>query len=46
MQADVLAGLVDRLGLGPAVLAGGSGGARAALAAARHPSAAAGVALW
>ena len=47
MQADVLAGLVDRLGLGPAVLAGGSGGARVALlAAARHPSVAAGVALW
>jgi pimeloyl-ACP methyl ester carboxylesterase len=47
MQADVLAGLVEGLGLGPAVLAGGSGGARVALlAAARHPSVAAGVALW
>lgn len=47
MQADVLAGLVERLGLGPMVLAGGSGGARVSLlAAARHPGAAAGVALW
>jgi pimeloyl-ACP methyl ester carboxylesterase len=47
MQADTLAGLVDRLGLGPALLAGGSGGARVSLlAAARHPGAAAGVALW
>ena len=47
MQADVLAGLVETLGLGPAVLAGGSGGARVALlAAARHPASAAGVAMW
>ena len=47
MQADVLAGLVETLGLGPAVLAGGSGGARVALlAAARHPDAVAGVAMW
>lgn len=47
MQADVLAGLLDGLGLGPAVLAGGSGGARVSLlAAARHPEAAAGVAMW
>jgi pimeloyl-ACP methyl ester carboxylesterase len=47
MQAEVLAGLLDRLGLGPAILAGGSGGARVSLlAAAHHPGAAAGVALW
>jgi pimeloyl-ACP methyl ester carboxylesterase len=47
MQADALAGLVDHLGLGPAVLAGGSGGARVSLlAAARHPGTVAGVALW
>ena len=47
MQADVLAGLVDHLGLGPAVLAGGSGGARVSLlAAARRPDVVAGVAMW
>jgi pimeloyl-ACP methyl ester carboxylesterase len=47
MQADALAALLDRLGLGPAVLAGGSGGARVSLlAATRHPQAAAGVAMW
>jgi pimeloyl-ACP methyl ester carboxylesterase len=47
MQADALAGLIDTLGVGPAVLAGGSGGARVSLlAAARHPQAVAGVALW
>jgi pimeloyl-ACP methyl ester carboxylesterase len=47
MQADVLAGLLDRLDLGPTVIAGGSGGARVSLlAAARHPDIAAGVAMW
>lgn len=47
MQADVLAGLLERLDLGPVVLAGGSGGARVSLlAAARHPGVTAGVALW
>lgn len=47
MQADALAGLVRGLGFGPAVLAGGSGGARVSLlAAAGHPDAVAGVAMW
>lgn len=47
MQADVLAGLLDHLGLGPTVIAGGSGGSRVSLlAAARHPERAAGLALW
>jgi pimeloyl-ACP methyl ester carboxylesterase len=47
MQADALVGLLDTLDIGAAVLAGGSGGARVSLlAAARHPEAAAGVALW
>ncbi len=47
MQADVLAGLLRRLGMGPAVIAGGSGGSRVSLlAAARHPDVAAGLALW
>ena len=47
MQADVLAGLLRRLDLGPAVIAGGSGGARVSLlAAARHPDVAAAVAAW
>lgn len=47
MQADALGGLVAQLGLGPAVLAGGSGGARVALlAAACHPTVVAGVAMW
>lgn len=47
MQADVLAGLVEQLGLGPALLAGGSGGARVSLlAAARRPDVVAGVAMW
>jgi pimeloyl-ACP methyl ester carboxylesterase len=47
MQADVLAGLLGQLGLAPAVIAGGSGGSRVSLlTAARHPQAAAGLALW
>jgi pimeloyl-ACP methyl ester carboxylesterase len=47
MQADVLAGLLRRLDLAPAVIAGGSGGARVSLlAAARHPDVAAAVAAW
>jgi pimeloyl-ACP methyl ester carboxylesterase len=47
MQADALAGLLRGLGFGPAVLAGGSGGARVSLlAAASHPDAVAGVAMW
>jgi pimeloyl-ACP methyl ester carboxylesterase len=48
MQADALAGLLDHLGVGPTIIMGGSGGARVSLlAAARHPEAAAGLAvLW
>jgi pimeloyl-ACP methyl ester carboxylesterase len=47
MQADVLAGLLTHLDLAPAVIVGGSGGARVSLmAAARHPEVAAGVAMW
>jgi pimeloyl-ACP methyl ester carboxylesterase len=47
MQADALAALVRELALGPAVIAGGSGGSRVSLlTAARHPDVAAGLALW
>jgi pimeloyl-ACP methyl ester carboxylesterase len=47
MQADVLAGLLARLDLTPAVIAGGSGGSRVSLlTAARHRDVAAGVAMW
>ena len=47
MQADVLAGLLARLELAPAVIVGGSGGSRVSLlAATRHPEAASGLALW
>lgn len=48
MQADILAGLLTELDMVPAVVVGGSGGARVSLlAAARHPGIAAGVAvLW
>jgi pimeloyl-ACP methyl ester carboxylesterase len=47
MQADVLAGLLSKLDMSPAVIAGGSGGARVSLlTAARHPAAAAGLGLW
>jgi pimeloyl-ACP methyl ester carboxylesterase len=48
MQADALAGLLRELGLAPAVIVGGSGGARVSLlAAARHPDVAARLAmLW
>ncbi|HWE69479.1 MAG TPA: alpha/beta hydrolase [Acidimicrobiales bacterium] len=47
MQADVLAGLLGRLDMVPAVIAGGSGGSRVSLlAAARHPDAARALALW
>jgi pimeloyl-ACP methyl ester carboxylesterase len=47
MQADALVGLLAHLDMTPAVIAGGSGGARVSLlAAARHPEAAAGVAVW
>ncbi len=47
MQADALAGLLRHLDMTPAVISGGSGGARVSLlAASRHPEAAAGVAVW
>jgi pimeloyl-ACP methyl ester carboxylesterase len=48
MQADALAGLLRHLDLAPAVIMGGSGGARVSLlTAANHPDVAAGVAvLW
>lgn len=46
-QADALAGLLRSLGVGPAVIVGGSGGSRVSLlAAARHPDVAAGLAMW
>ena len=47
MQADRLAGLLEALGMAPAVVVGGSGGARVSLlAAARHPEVAAKLAVW
>ena len=47
MQADALAGLLRELDMAPAVIIGGSGGARVSmLTAARHPDVAAGLALW
>ncbi|HVT64551.1 MAG TPA: alpha/beta hydrolase [Mycobacteriales bacterium] len=46
MQADVLVGLLEQLDMTPAVIMGGSGGARVSLlAAARHPDKTAGVAM-
>jgi pimeloyl-ACP methyl ester carboxylesterase len=47
MQADLLAGLLQALDMAPAVIVGGSGGARVSLlVAARHPEVAAKLALW
>lgn len=47
MQADVLAALLSHLDLAPAVVIGGSGGARVStLLAARRPDVATGVAVW
>lgn len=47
IQADALAGLLRQLDLGPAVVAGGSGGSRVSmLAAARHPELASALAIW
>ena len=46
MQADVLAGLSAISDLGPTVIAGGSGGARVSMLAARHRDVAAGLAVW
>jgi pimeloyl-ACP methyl ester carboxylesterase len=47
VQADALAGLLAHLDMTPAVIAGGSGGARVSLlTAARHRESAAGLAIW
>jgi pimeloyl-ACP methyl ester carboxylesterase len=47
IQADALAGLLRQLEMTPAVIAGGSGGARVSLlTAARHKDVASGLALW
>jgi pimeloyl-ACP methyl ester carboxylesterase len=47
MQADALAALLEHLDMAPAVIAGGSGGARVSLlTAARHREVASGLALW
>jgi pimeloyl-ACP methyl ester carboxylesterase len=47
IQADALAGLLRQLELAPAVIAGGSGGARVSLiTAVRHRDVARGAALW
>ena len=47
MQAEVLAGLIRALGLGPTIIAGGSGGARVSmLAAARDPAICSHLAIW
>jgi len=47
MQADALAALLEHLEMVPAVIAGGSGGARVSLlTASRHRADAAGLAIW
>lgn len=47
MQADHLAGLLEALDLAPAIIAGGSAGARVSmLTAERHPHVARGLAVW
>lgn len=47
MQADTLAALLEHLDMTPAVIVGGSGGARVSLlTASRHPEVAAGIAVW
>jgi pimeloyl-ACP methyl ester carboxylesterase len=47
MQADSLAGLLKALDLAPAIVVGGSGGARVSLlAAVRHPEVASKLAVW
>ncbi len=47
MQADVLASLLTELDMAPAVIVGGSGGARVSLlTAARHRKVAGGLAMW
>jgi pimeloyl-ACP methyl ester carboxylesterase len=47
LQADTLAALIRQLDLGPAVIAGGSGGSRVSLlTVARNPDIATGLAMW
>nr|MDT0664699.1 alpha/beta hydrolase [Micromonospora sp. DSM 115978] len=47
MQADALAGLLTHLDMGPAVLVGGTVGARVSLlTAATHPDVVSGLSLW
>ena len=47
MQADALGGLLNQLDMTPAIIVGGSGGARVSLlTAARHRDLAAGLAMW
>lgn len=47
LQADTLAGLIRQLEVGPAVIAGGSGGSRVSLlTVARNPDIARGLAMW
>lgn len=47
LNADILAGLIRKLDLGPTILAGGSAGSRVSLlTATRHPRTAAGLFLW
>jgi len=47
LNADILAGLIRKLNLGPTILAGGSAGSRVSLlTASRHPRTAAGLFLW
>jgi pimeloyl-ACP methyl ester carboxylesterase len=47
LNADILAGLIRKLDLGPTILAGGSAGSRVSLrTATRHPGTAAGLFLW
>jgi pimeloyl-ACP methyl ester carboxylesterase len=46
MQADALVGLLEHLDMTPAVIIGGSGGARVSLLAAAQPGAASGLAIW
>src|SRR5580692_10814602 len=46
MQADALVGLLEHLEMTPAVIIGGSGGARVSLLAAAHLGAASGLGVW
>jgi pimeloyl-ACP methyl ester carboxylesterase len=47
MHADIMVGLIEALGMAPAIVGGGSAGARTSLlAASRHPKSIAGMGLW